>query len=130
MVLSGRKDRSVCLPDDVRWLGYLPDEDIPVLLNAMDVFAVISRTSAFGRFSYPVKLYEAMACRIPVAATATEPAVWILKNQDAFLARPGDPFDLGRKLEHQLILGRMNYGELNTWEKSADKFETALLADG
>ena len=73
----------------MRWLGYLPDEDIPVLLNCMDVFAVISLISAFGRFSYPVKLYEAMACRIPVAATATEPAIWILKDRDAFLAPSG-----------------------------------------
>jgi len=129
LVLSGRKERSVRLPDDVRWLGYLPDEDIPVLLNSMDVFAVISRISAFGRFSYPVKLYEAMACDIPVAATATEPATWILKNRDAFLARPGDPSDLGRKLEQLLMVGRMNYGEVNTWETSADKFQTALLTD-
>ena len=60
-----------------------------MLLNSMDVFAVVSRISAFGRFSYPVKLYEAMACRIPVAATATEPATWILKDWDAFLGASG-----------------------------------------
>jgi glycosyltransferase involved in cell wall biosynthesis len=127
LVLSGRKDRTIRLPDHARWLGYLPDEDIPVLLNAMDVLAVIGRNSVFGRFSYPAKLYEAMACQIPVAATATDPATWILKDQDAFLARPGDPFDLVRKLEHLLMLERVNYGVVNSWEESAEKFETALL---
>ena len=67
---------------------------MPFLLNSMNVLAVINRLSAFGRFSYPAKLYEAMACSIPVVATATEPATWILGGEQRFLVRPGDSHDL------------------------------------
>ena len=64
---------------------------------------VPNRLSAFGRYSYPVKLYEAMACGIPVLATATEPSKWILQNQAMFLANPDDPFDMVRKLKDVLL---------------------------
>jgi glycosyltransferase involved in cell wall biosynthesis len=130
LILSGRKQRSVYLPDQAQWLGYLPDQKIPILLNAMDALTVIGQISTFGRFSYPVKLYEAMACRIPVVATATEPATWILNGQDDFLSRPGDPGDLAKKLERQLTRERMDYGTVNRWEESAEKFEMALRSCG
>jgi len=78
LVLTGRKGSGVSIPDGARWLGYLPDEQIPVLLNSMDVLTVINKTSTFGNFSYPVKLYEAMCCQVPVVATATPATIWIL----------------------------------------------------
>jgi glycosyltransferase involved in cell wall biosynthesis len=130
LILAGRRERSVRLPRQARWLGYLPDQDIPALLNSMDLLAVVSRLSAFGRFSYPVKLYEAISCQLPVVATATEPAKWILNHQEAFLARPGDPHDLGRKIEDMLAHSRIQYAGMNTWEESGRKLESALQAAG
>lgn len=126
LVLSGRKERGVRLPSYAKWIGYLPDEDMPFLLNSMNVLAVINRPSAFGRFSYPAKLYEAMACSIPVVATATEPAAWILEGDQRFLARPGDPHDLALKLLALLPQGRITYGQVPDWAASASLFERAL----
>ena len=126
LVLSGRKSRKIHLPPKVKWMGYLPDPDIPVLLNCMDAVAVPNRLSAFGRYSYPVKLYEAMACGIPVLATATEPSKWILQNQAMFLANPDDPFDMVRKLKDVLQLGRIVYPGIGDWTIGARKFEQAL----
>jgi glycosyltransferase involved in cell wall biosynthesis len=126
LILSGRKDRGVRLPSYANWLGYLPDEDIPHLLNAMNVLVVINQLSSFGRYSYPAKLYEAMGCRIPVVATATEPAKWILGHRDKFLAAAGDPGELAEKISNLLPPGRADYGDLNTWENSCRRFEKAL----
>jgi len=61
LILSGRKDRGVRLPAYAKWLGYLPDEDVPYLLNAMNVLVVINPLSSLGRYSYPAKLYEALS---------------------------------------------------------------------
>jgi glycosyltransferase involved in cell wall biosynthesis len=126
LILSGRKDRQLRLPPYVNWLGYLPDEDIPYLLNAMNVLVVINQLSPFGRFSYPAKLYEAMACHIPVVATATEPAQWILGHRDKFLATPGDSRELADKIRRLLPMEREDYGDLNTWDNSCMLFEKAL----
>ena len=127
LILSGRKERGLRLPSYAKWLGYLPDEDVPYLLNAMNVLVVINQLSSFGRYSYPVKLYEALSCRIPVVATATEPAKWILNHRPRFLAAPGDPFDLAKKIWNLLPAERPDYGEVNNWENSCRLFEKALL---
>ncbi len=127
LILSGRKERGLRLPSYAKWIGYLPDEDVPYLLNAMNVLVVINQLSSFGRYSYPAKLYEAMGCRIPVVATATEPAKWILNHRPQFLATPGDPFDLSKKIWNLLPAERPDYGEVSSWENSCRLFEKALL---
>jgi glycosyltransferase involved in cell wall biosynthesis len=126
LVVSGRRERGINLPPYVRWMGYLPDEEMPCLLNSMNVLAVVNRLSSFGRFSYPAKLYEAMACGIPVVATATEPAAWILGNDERFLARTGEPHGLACKISALLPAGRMEYAHVNDWTASARTFEIAL----
>jgi glycosyltransferase involved in cell wall biosynthesis len=126
MVISGRKDRSIKIPPKISWLGYLPDRLMPKLLNAMNVLLVTNRVSAFGRFSYPVKLYEAMNCQIPVVATSTDATRWILGNKEAHLAIPDDPFDLAKKIMAMLDVNKVNYGKCSSWEVSSDLFETAL----
>jgi len=127
LILSGRLQKSLVLPPNTKYLGYLSDDLVPILLNCMDVLVVPNQLSKFGKYSYPVKLYEAMNCQIPVVATATEPAKWILKNEAQFLARPADINDMAQKIKSALQLERPVYKELNTWQNSCDKFEEVLL---
>lgn len=35
---------------------------------------------AFGDYSYPIKLYEAMACGRPVVASRTASTAWVLRD--------------------------------------------------
>ena len=126
-VISGRKARSVSLPANVKWFGYLPDHQMPALINSMDLFWVVNRPSSFGNFSYPVKLYEAMACRVPVVASETGPASWILNDRPQFLVRPNDPQALVAKTIELLSRERFDYGRKAGWEISGRILETALL---
>jgi glycosyltransferase involved in cell wall biosynthesis len=128
LILTGRKQRGIRLPPRSRWLGYLPDQKLPLLLNSMDVLLVVNMLSAFGSFSYPAKLYEAMSCCIPVVATATAPARWILCDRPQCLAAPGDSHELADKICNLLPMNRFDYGELPRWETSSHAFEEALLA--
>ena len=126
-ILSGHRPAKMPLPANTRHLGYVTDDLVPILLNCMDVLLIPNRLTEFGNFSYPVKLYEAMACQIPVVATATEPAKWILDNEQQYLAQPGDADDMALKIREALQLEKTSYEKLNTWENSCDAFEKALL---
>lgn len=127
LVLAGRKAPGINIPEGVRWLGYLPDEKIPLLLNCMDVLTVINKDSSFGNFSYPVKLYEAMCCRIPVVATATPATEWILAEHSELLAPPGDSVELSRIISRILQeTTEIDYGKEEGWEKESVLFERAM----
>lgn len=47
----------------VKFLGYVPDEELPLLYSSADVFSLTSRYEGLG-----LVLLEAMACRTPVIA--------------------------------------------------------------
>ena len=127
LVLTGRIGKSIKLPASAKWLGYLPDNKIPFFLNSLNIAVVSNRVSSFGSYSYPVKLYEAMKCQIPVVATDTPAVNWILKGDERFLARPDNPDDLADKIRQSLTLDRIDYGLQTSWEQSCRYFEEVLL---
>lgn len=51
-------------PDGVRWLGAVPDEDLPALYNLARLFAFVSLVEGFG-----MPVLESMACGTPVLAS-------------------------------------------------------------
>jgi glycosyltransferase involved in cell wall biosynthesis len=126
LVLSGRKERHVRLPAWATWLGYLPDDQVPCLLNAVDVLCIINTPSSFGSYSYPAKLYEAMRCGVPLVASDTPPARWILGNREEHLVTPNDPAALAEKLLRVIDMGEADYGPQPSWEDSADRLEQFL----
>lgn len=127
LVLTGNKAPGVTIPDGARWLGYLPDEQMPALLNSMDVLTVINKDSAFGNFSYPVKLYEAMCCQVPVVAIATPATEWIMQDQRELLTPPGDSCALSRKISSILHeCSQIDYEKKEGWQKEAVLLEQAL----
>lgn len=125
---SGRTWKNVPIPDDIRSLGYIDDDQVPVLLNSMDVLVVVNKDSAFGHYSHPVKLYEAMSCGVPVVATRTQATEWILAKQPERLFDAGDPAALTRAVLASLDNPHADFGSVPTWESSCDSFERALEA--
>lgn len=127
LVLSGRRFRGVELPADALWLGYLPDDAMPTLYQAVDVVAVMNTPGAFGDYSYPIKLYEAMACGRPVVASRTDSTAWVLRDHPQRLVTPGSPDALAAALLRALQEKTVAYGALPTWTGNADMLEAALL---
>ncbi len=128
LLMSGRKGKGMNLPDDAIWLGYIPDKDVPIVLNAVDVLVVVNRNTRFGKYSYPVKLYEAIQCGIPAVASATNSARWILNSREQHLANIDDADNLVEKINHALCIKRMEYGQPTSWEKSTDAFESGIYS--
>jgi glycosyltransferase involved in cell wall biosynthesis len=123
---SGRTWSDVPLPQTITSLGFIDDDKVPVLLNSMDVLVVTNRASSFGHYSYPVKLYEAMSCKVPVVATRTRATEWILDGHRDCLVQPANPRELSVAILHALKAPDADYGLVPTWNSSCDIFEHAL----
>lgn len=126
LVLSGHPPAAVCNEPGIIALGYLEDSQLPMLHNALDVACVITADTAFGRYSYPAKLCEAIACGVPVVATATEPVRWMLQNDARFLAEVANARDIATRILSNLDLGRVDYGARPTWSDVGKNLETLL----
>lgn len=128
LVLSGRAFDQKQFPPGTHWLGYRPSEDVPAILNSLNVLFVINQPSSFGNYSYPAKLYEAMACRIPAVASSVSGTSWILRDLPQCLASAFDPSDFAAKAEHALAMDRIDYPALTDWSVCGDELERLLLA--
>lgn len=126
LVLSGRPPAEVRNAPGVIALGYLEDTQLPVLLNAMNVACVVTANTGFGRFSYPSKLCEAMACDIPVVASATDALTWMLHGELQHLAKVGNPQEFASRVVAQLEEPSTNYPPRIQWWDVARKFELLL----
>ncbi len=126
LVLSGKPPAHVLEEPGVIVTGYLTDEQLPTLINAVDVACVITADTSFGRYSYPAKLCEAMACRTPVVATSTEPVRWMLGDRTDHLCPTGDAQALADRTLELLRTKNNDYGVLPSWESSAITWDRHL----
>jgi teichuronic acid biosynthesis glycosyltransferase TuaC len=70
LVLAGPVDPGYPSPigERVHHLGMLSSACVGELFHALDVGAICIRDTPFGRYCFPQKAYEMLACRLPVAA--------------------------------------------------------------
>lgn len=125
LVISGRLSKKIELPSHVRWIGYLPAEDVPVLVNSLDLMFAVNKPGAFGNYSYPVKIYEALACGVPVVATALPGTAWVLRNYPEWLAKPGDIDDCVDKIISALN-AQLSLAPVSGWQRSVTELEKLL----
>lgn len=126
LVLSGRPPAEALQTPGVISSGYVADEQLPALVNALDVACVITADTGFGLYSYPAKLCEAMACGVPVAATATPAVRWMLGEREVCMAPLGDAQAYARRLLEQLDAVRADYGTNPSWASLAARYDALL----
>jgi glycosyltransferase involved in cell wall biosynthesis len=83
-------------------LGSLPHERVAELFRALDVGAICVRDTKFGRYCFPQKAYEMLACGLPVVAADVGAMGRLLAATPQCLYRAGDAGDLAAKLGAQL----------------------------
>lgn len=93
-----RRAQSSPLADRIRFVGALPEADIPSLLRGADVYVTASEVDGTS-----VTLLQAMACGVLVVASNTPGnRAWVTPGETGWLYRTGDPTDLRRVLREAL----------------------------
>jgi len=104
LVLAGPVDPGFPPPVAARIhaLGMLPHARTAELFNALDVGAICIRDTPFGRYCFPQKAYEMLACRLPVAAARVGAMNQLLANVPSGQFDADDAQGLARALLAQL----------------------------
>lgn len=108
------------LGDRVRFTGYVPDADLPGLLNSADVFVMPSEAELLS-----IASLEALSCARPILAANSQALPELVDpGANGYLFNPGDAQDAARSI--QLILGQESrWSEMQA--ASLDKVRTHSL---
>ncbi|MCX8065712.1 MAG: glycosyltransferase family 4 protein [Candidatus Hydrogenedentes bacterium] len=132
IVLIGRKgwkigeiDKTIkksLYKEHIHLLGYVPDEDISVIMSGAELFIYLSLYEGFG-----LPPLEAMKCGTPVMVSNTGSLKEIFANR-AILVEPTNIDSISENLvkvidddnlKHSLIANGLIYASSFTWEKTA-----------
>lgn len=108
LVLAGPADPACPPPDGsrVHYLGMLPHSSTADLFNALDVGIIYLKDTPFGRYCFPQKAYEMIACRLPLVASKLGAMPHLLEETSSALYSAESPDDFVRtvlwQLQHQL----------------------------
>jgi glycosyltransferase involved in cell wall biosynthesis len=129
MAVAGPRDRGFrpLDRDDLFDLQVLPHAAVPAFLNALDVAVIPNLDSSFGRFCFPMKLYETLACGVPVAAASVGAVSELLAADPRCLYDPDDAHSLATVIERQLKQPIRPKLPLPSWGTQAAKLEELLL---
>ena len=112
--------RSKNLVQYVKFVGWIPSDEIAVWMNSCDLFVHPSLYESFG-----IVQVEAMACGKPVVATRNGGSEGIITSDEyGFLADPADPEDLAKRILQALDRewnreAILRYAGQYTWENVA-----------
>lgn len=119
------------LDSEVKMLGDLAEEDLPLYYRAADLFVLPTLYEGFG-----IVFIEAMACGLPVVSTKVG-AVPEVVDGAGFLVAPGDPEALAEKivsilsdsaLYHSLQQRALERANFYSWGRLIPEYEKVYLS--
>ncbi len=130
LVLAGPTETGLPLPqqDRAHYLGNLTHAQVADVFNALDVGIVTVADSVFGRYCFPQKAYEMMACDLAVVATDVGVMSALLREKPQLLYRPGDAEGLARAVVQQLQAPVKVIARIKDWHELVAEIEPALSA--
>lgn len=130
LVLAGTPSKSCPIPKNeaVHFLGTLDHSLMPVFYNALDIAVIPMRDTPFGRYAFPQKLYEIIACRVPLIAASVGALQEVLADYPECLYTTDSAEDLASQMASQLNHPTVPKLNVMTWSEVALRIE-ALLND-
>ena len=130
LVLAGPVDAGLPAPqgDRVHYLGMLPHAKTAELFNAIDVGAICIRNTVFGRYSFPQKAYEMLACGLPVAAADIGAMTHLFASAPSSLYQAEDGASLAKALLAQLDQPAKIEVPIKDWAELIGELEVKLKA--
>lgn len=128
-VAGHRTSRSrIPLGSHIHDLGVLPHDQVPTLLSGLDVAVIANKDSSFGRYCFPQKAFEIIACGVPVVAANVGTLSALFQQFPSCLFAAGDPVDLARALENQLRNPFIPPIHVPSWDELATALNSWLRA--
>jgi glycosyltransferase involved in cell wall biosynthesis len=104
--------KSLGVKDNVKFAGFIPNEELPEYLNTVDVYV----STALSDAGIAASTAEAMACEIPVVITdVADNKKWVEDGVNGFLVPIKDPKSLAEKIIYLLRNEdvRKRFGKIN-----------------
>lgn len=134
LVLAGPVEDAFPPPQGARvhYLGKLPHARVPELFGALDVGVVSVLDTAFGRYCFPLKASEMLACGLNVVAANVGATGELFANMPEALFEPGDADDLAaavlRQLERPHADAMQATMHIPDWRERVEGIEPSLRA--
>ena len=108
----------------IHYLGELPHQHVAKLFSALDLAVIGMKDDQFGRYAFPQKAYEILACGTAVVAAKVGALEELFAGSQECLYHPGDIKDLQCAIMNQLV-GTNNDTPFNipSWADQARKLE-------
>ncbi|MCX7513743.1 glycosyltransferase family 4 protein [Frateuria hangzhouensis] len=128
LVLAGPHEAALPPPQGARvhYLGALSHDRVADLFGALDVGAICVLDTAFGRYCFPQKAYEMLACGLPVVAANVGAMGELLADVPDCLYRAGDAEDLAARIGRQLAAPVVPRVPIKDWQELIGEIEPRL----
>lgn len=125
LALAGPRPTRSGIPrgESVHDLGVLSADLVPFFFNALDVAVVCNRDSAFGRYNFPQKARELIACHTAMVAADVGPMKDIVRGHRECLFIPDDPDSLATAIRGQLATPTIIDCRIPAWSDLAAPLE-------
>ncbi|HEY3520513.1 MAG TPA: glycosyltransferase family 4 protein, partial [Rhodanobacteraceae bacterium] len=129
LVLAGPHQAEFPPPsgERVHYLGALPHGRIAELFNALDVGIISVLDTPFGRYCFPQKAYEMLACGLPVAAADIGAMSHLFAGIPQSLFSAADARSLADCVRAQLAYPARPDMRIDDWQALISKLEPELL---
>ena len=130
LVLAGPYQKDCPPPngDRVHYLGALPHHDIAKLFQALDVGIISILDTPFGRYCFPQKAYEMLACHLPVVVANVGEMNHLFKKFPQALFQAGNAEDLAFKVQQHLKNPAHRVSTIDDWETIIKRIEPLLTS--
>ena len=130
LAVAGPRNVEIPQGSRIHDLGILPFEKVPVFLNALDIGVVCTKKNEFGKYCFPQKAREMMACDIPIIAANVGSMKELLIHTPEFLYEPDNVSSMIATVDRRLSKQTTGYDELPTWMDLAKMLEKMMLQIG
>lgn len=113
--------------DNILYLGALDHALVPSFFNALDVAVLCMADNEFGRYAFPQKLYEILACQVPVVAAAVGAIKELLSPWPQTLYPPDNETELKQVMLKQMQSPCIPELSIPLWPDQAEKLECFYL---
>lgn len=129
LVLAGPTDKRCPPPRDsrVHYLGMLEHSKVATLFSALDVGIIYLRDTDFGRYCFPQKAYEMLACGLPVVAGKVGATAELFATTPQALYEPDDAAQLARTIRGQLDQPARPEVSIQDWAQIIGTLERRLV---